>query len=102
MNTTIGCLSLVRYLWKKGLMAHQWIINVIADLQSYAAANDMPSLAAHLEHTAIIATAEVAAAAGGSSSPMGATCSAPTTHMQTPALVTTAERPLHFRPPIDA
>ena len=40
-------------------MAHEWVLDVLADLQSFACANDMPALAAHLDEAGLIAAAEL-------------------------------------------
>jgi len=42
-------------------MGHEWIIDVLADLKSFAKKNDLPLLTAQLEDTALVATAEIAA-----------------------------------------
>ncbi len=41
-------------------MRSDWILDVLADLRSFAQANDLPRLAEHLDDTALIATAEIA------------------------------------------
>lgn len=40
-------------------MGHEWIIDVLADLRSFAAANNLPVLASQLDETALIASAEI-------------------------------------------
>ena len=40
-------------------MPHQWIIDVLTDLQGFARQNDMPDLAQHLDQTLALATAEL-------------------------------------------
>lgn len=40
-------------------MGHEWIIDVLADLRSFASTNDLPVLAAQLEQTALIASVEI-------------------------------------------
>jgi hypothetical protein len=40
-------------------MGHEWIIDVLADLKSFAKTNDLPILAAQLEETAFVASAEI-------------------------------------------
>ncbi len=40
-------------------MGHEWIIDVLADLRSFATANNLPVLASHLDETALIASAEI-------------------------------------------
>lgn len=39
-------------------MGHKWIIDVLADLQSFAVLNEMPVLAAKLEETLVVARRE--------------------------------------------
>ena len=46
-------------------MGHKWIIDVLADLESFAHQNDLPSLAGELRKTAFVASAEIAALAEG-------------------------------------
>lgn len=41
-------------------MQNDWILDVLADLRSFASANDLPLLAEQLDDTALIATAEFA------------------------------------------
>lgn len=41
-------------------MGHEWIIDVLADLKSFAKQNDLPLLAAQLDDTALVASAEIA------------------------------------------
>lgn len=40
-------------------MANDWIIDVLADLKSFAAENGLPTLASQLDETALIAAAEL-------------------------------------------
>ena len=40
-------------------MGHEWIIDVLADLRSFAKTNDLPILAEQLDETALIASAEI-------------------------------------------
>ncbi len=40
-------------------MGNDWIIHVLADLQTFAKGNDLPLLAVQLEQTALVATAEI-------------------------------------------
>ncbi len=40
-------------------MGHEWIIDVLADLKSFASTNDLPQLAAQLEEAAFIAHVEI-------------------------------------------
>lgn len=39
---------------------NEWILDVLADLKSFADANDLPSLAEQLDDTQLIAAAEIA------------------------------------------
>ena len=41
-------------------MRSDWILDVLADLRSFAEANDLPILAEQLDDTAYVATAEIA------------------------------------------
>ena len=41
-------------------MRSDWILDVLADLRSFAEANDLPLLAEQLDDTALTATAEIA------------------------------------------
>jgi hypothetical protein len=40
-------------------MGHKWIIDVLADLKSFASKNDLQMLALQLDETALIASAEI-------------------------------------------
>lgn len=40
-------------------MGHEWIIDVLADLKSFASTNDLSVLAAQLEETADVARLEI-------------------------------------------
>lgn len=40
-------------------MGHKWIIDVLADLKSFAQQNDLSLLAVQLEETALVASAEI-------------------------------------------
>ena len=42
-------------------MQSDWILDVLADLRTYALSRDLPMLAEHLDDTALIALAEIAA-----------------------------------------
>ena len=42
-------------------MRSDWILDVLTDLKTFAAANDLPVLAEQLDDTAIVALAEIAA-----------------------------------------
>ena len=48
-------------------MGHKWIIDVLADLRSFAQANDLALLADQLEQAAKVATAEVTSTVEGAS-----------------------------------
>ncbi|MFQ1699515.1 hypothetical protein ACJ5NV_02855 [Loktanella agnita] len=48
-------------------MGHEWIIDVLADLKSFAKQNDLPLLAVQLEETSLVASAEIATMVGKSS-----------------------------------
>jgi hypothetical protein len=41
-------------------MRHDWIFNVLADLQTYAEKNDLPAIAAAAKQNLIIARSEIA------------------------------------------
>ena len=41
-------------------MGHDWIIDVLTDLRTFAAANDLEALAAKLDDTQLFAEAEIA------------------------------------------
>lgn len=42
-------------------MRRDWILDVLTDLKTFATSNDLPVLAEHLDDTAIVAQAEIAA-----------------------------------------
>ena len=46
-------------------MGHKWIIDVLADLKSFAQANDLVLLADQLEQTANVASAEISSNSAG-------------------------------------
>ena len=46
-------------------MGHDWILDVLSDLKAFARANDMPTLAAHLDDASYVAQIEIASAAEG-------------------------------------
>ncbi len=46
-------------------MGHKWIIDVLADLKSFAQANDLVLLADQLEQTATVAAAEITSKSAG-------------------------------------
>lgn len=40
-------------------MGHEWIIDVLTDLKSFAKTNDLPLLAAQLDEAALVASGEI-------------------------------------------
>ena len=46
-------------------MGHDWILDVLKDLRTFASANGMPSLAAQLDDTEIVARVEIASQSDG-------------------------------------
>lgn len=46
-------------------MGHDWILDVLADLQTFARVNEMPTLAAQLTDASYVARAEIASKAEG-------------------------------------
>jgi hypothetical protein len=46
-------------------MGHDWILDVLADLQTFARANGMPTLAAQLTDASYVAQVEIASKAEG-------------------------------------
>lgn len=48
-------------------MGHDWIIDVLTDLKSFARQNDLPILAAQLDESALVASAEICRAVGNTS-----------------------------------
>lgn len=59
-------------LWKpdtagdhEALMRHQWVIDVLVDLQSYATVNDLPQLAARIATVLAETRQEIIAQGGG-------------------------------------
>ena len=40
-------------------MANEWIMDVLADLRTFARQNDLPALAEQLEDSALVAAAEI-------------------------------------------
>ena len=45
-------------------MTNDWILDVLADLKSYARKNDLPALADQLDETLLVAATEIASAEG--------------------------------------
>ncbi|MEM7731532.1 MAG: hypothetical protein AAF280_01975 [Pseudomonadota bacterium] len=41
-------------------MQQEWLLDVIADVKSFARQNDLPDLASHMETAWLLATAEIA------------------------------------------
>lgn len=48
-------------------MVHEWVLDVLADLQSFADANDLTALASYLEKAGLVAAAEIRALSEGTS-----------------------------------
>ena len=48
-------------------MGHNWIIGVLADLESFAQKNDLPMLADQIGQAAVVATAELTPLTEGAS-----------------------------------
>lgn len=46
-------------------MGHNWIIDVLADLESFAQQNELPMLADQIGQAALVATAEITATSEG-------------------------------------
>lgn len=46
-------------------MKNDWILDVLADLRTFAQENNLPCLAVSLEDTSLVATAEIASAEAG-------------------------------------
>jgi hypothetical protein len=46
-------------------MGHDWIIDVLTDLKTFAVANDLEALAAKLDDTQVVAKAEIGARGKG-------------------------------------
>ena len=45
-------------------MAHDWILDVLADLKAYASKNGLPALVNELDEATLIAATEIASAEG--------------------------------------
>lgn len=45
-------------------MAHDWILDVLADLKAYAKKNGLPALVTELEEAALVAATEIASTEG--------------------------------------
>lgn len=41
-------------------MDHEWVLDVIADIRTYARHNDLPDLASHMDTAWVLASAEIA------------------------------------------
>lgn len=54
-------------------MQHDWILDVLADLQKFASANGLNTLAEQLEDTTLIAAADLASMQGGTARTNGDT-----------------------------
>jgi len=48
-------------------MGHEWILDVITDLRAFAKQNELPILAAQLDESALVASAEIRTAVGTNS-----------------------------------
>ncbi len=46
-------------------MGHDWILDVLTDLKTYAQMNGLPALAVQLDDTALVAEAEIASPVEG-------------------------------------
>ncbi len=46
-------------------MSNSWILDVLADLKSFAIRNEMPALAEQLDDTTLVAATEIASKEGG-------------------------------------
>lgn len=46
-------------------MGNKWIIDVLADLKTFATQNELPILAEHLEMASLVAHAEIASTTSG-------------------------------------
>ncbi len=53
-------------------MGHNWILDVLTDLKTYARQNDLPVLAEHLGDAGLVAAAEITSLDGMSTASMGA------------------------------
>lgn len=45
-------------------MTNEWVLDVLADIKSFAIANDLPGLAGQLDEARIVAAAELASQTG--------------------------------------
>ena len=41
-------------------MQHEWVLDVIADMRTFARQNDLPDLASHMDTAWLLASAEIA------------------------------------------
>lgn len=46
-------------------MSNTWILDVLADLKSFAVRNDLPALAEQLDDTTLVAATEISSREGG-------------------------------------
>ncbi len=53
-------------------MAHDWIIDVLSDLRTFAVKNDLTVLAEHLDEAKLIAAAEISSVEAREAGPVGA------------------------------
>jgi hypothetical protein len=57
-------------------MGHDWILDVLTDLKTFARANGMPSLAAQLDDASFVAQAEISSLSEGNGIGLLGKCSA--------------------------
>lgn len=57
-------------------MGNDWIIDVLADLKSFAKANDLPALAGQLDETVLVASTEIGYTSGNPSTLIRGECAA--------------------------
>jgi len=62
-------------------MTHEWVLDVLTDLQSFAQSHDYKALAEHLEEAGLIAAAELDAHANGLEQPCSNDASANRSHL---------------------
>lgn len=49
----------MQYVRPEGFMRHDWILDVLSDLHTYALANDLPDLASKVQETLMLARREI-------------------------------------------
>ena len=62
--TCYGCVYLLLTNLKEINMANDWIIDVLADLKTFATENGLTALAGQLEDTALVASTEISSQKG--------------------------------------